>query len=265
MKMVHGQTVDVWNGVFVREQTREFSISLCTTCMGRLHDLMQTLPKNLADNAAYPRVEFVLLDYNSQDGLQQWVRKTMMPHIESGRLVYAHTSEPQWYHMAHSRNLAFKLASGEIVCNVDADNWTGKGFAAILNRLANERPERAIFTKGWQLIRGRIAVYKQEWLDLLGGYDESLLHYGHDDRDLLERALLQGFRLMWFGGQYVARIKTSRVDKVANMNDKNWRATETANKAISAANIVKGRLKSNEGCRWGSGVVIKNFEQKVIL
>lgn len=265
MRTVYGQAVDVWDGQFTRGVQRDFTISLCTTCMGRLHDLVQTMPKNMADNADYPRVEFVLLDYNSQDDLGKWVKENMMAHVESGKLVYARTTEPKWFHMAHSRNVAFKMASGEIVCNVDADNWTGPGFATALNRLANERPERAVFVKGWQLIRGRVGVYRQEWIDLLGGYDENLLHYGHDDRDLLDRALLQQFRLMWFGGHYVARIKTERGEKVVNMEVKNWKATEEQNKAVSAENIGKGRLKSNQGRKWGSAVVQRNFREELVL
>ena len=82
-------SVAIWDGHFTRPVTRQFTISFCTTCMGRIHDLAQTLPQNMADNADYPALEFVLLDYNSRDGLEPWVREQLLPHIESGRLVYA--------------------------------------------------------------------------------------------------------------------------------------------------------------------------------
>jgi len=122
-----------------------------------------------------------------------------------------------------------------------------------------------VFVQGRKLLRGRIGFYKREWMELLGGYDEGLSHYGHDDRDLVNRAYLQGFRLMWFGGRYVMRIRTGSATKVANMEAKNWRATESANKAISAENIGKGLLKSNEGRKWGAAVVHKNFKEEVVL
>lgn len=263
--IVQGREVDVWDKVLRATPERTFSISLCTTCMGRLGDLVRTLPQNLADNADYPDLEFVLLDYHSQDGLEAWVRENMMPHIESGRLVYARTTEPQWFDMAHSRNVAFKLARGEIVCNVDADNWTSPGFAARLNQVANERPTRAVFTKSRQRIRGRVAFYKQEWEELLGGYDETFEGYGHDDIDLMHRALLQGFRLMAFGGEYVSRIKTSQKDKVLNMKEKSWRATEQLNKERSAANLENGILKSNVGRQWGAARLRRNFNEDVVL
>lgn len=262
---VHGETVAVWNGHLTRAATRNYSISFCTTCMNRLHDLMQTLPKNISDNASYPHLEFVLLDYNSRDGLENWVTANLMEHIESGRLVYARTTEPQFYQMAHSRNVAFKLATGEIVCNVDADNWTGPGFAEKLNRLANEQPTRAVFTKSRQLIRGRIAFYKHEWEHLLGGYDEDLRHYGFDDMDLMHRALLQGFTLMPFGGQYVSRISTPTEEKGANMEISEWRKTERLNRKISKAKIKNGDLKSNVGRPWGAAVLTKNFSERIVL
>ena len=233
--------------------------------MGRIHDLIRTLPRNICDNAAYSNLEFVLLDYNSQDGLEQWVAGNMMQYIQSGRLVYARTTEPKYYNMCHSRNVAFKLASGEIVCNVDADNWTGPDFARTLNKLANEQPERAVFAKSRQLIRGRIAFYKREWEELLGGYDEDLRNYGHDDRDLVNRALLQGFRLMRFGETQVSRIPTSNTERVLNMEAKRWRDSEGQNKAISKTKIESGELKANQGRSWGSALLMRNFSEQIAL
>src|SRR5882724_5541287 len=80
-------------------------ISYCTTCMGRLHHLRQTLPANLEANAGLP-VQFVVLDYNSRDGLGDWMRSHFQAQTESGKVVYARTSEPRFFNMAHAKNLA---------------------------------------------------------------------------------------------------------------------------------------------------------------
>lgn len=45
------------------------TIAFCTTCKGRSYHLRQTLPQNLAANADYPTVKFIILDYEDQDGL----------------------------------------------------------------------------------------------------------------------------------------------------------------------------------------------------
>ena len=57
--------------------TVPYKISFATVCMNRLHHIRQTLPKNIADNSDYENVEFILLDYNSSDGLEEWVKETM--------------------------------------------------------------------------------------------------------------------------------------------------------------------------------------------
>jgi hypothetical protein len=260
MKTLYGKELRCWGGDFTVPVTRHYRISLCTTCMGRLHDLRRTLPKNIEDNRDYPHLEFVILDYNSGDGLEDWMRRNMMGHIESGRVVYYRTTEPEYYSMSHSRNVAFLAAGGEIVNNVDADNWTNPGFAAYLNRLANECPRNAIFAKCKRLLHGRIGFFKDEWI-ALGGYDERLCGYGHDDKDLLCRAWLSGFTLMWYGGAYVSRIRTPRAVKGARMENTNWKETEKSNAATSERNLRRGRYRANDGVRWGTARLIQNFNQ----
>ena len=59
-------------------------ISFIIACMGRLHHLAQTLPKNINWNVDYPNLEFILLDYNSSDGLAEWINKYMIKLLKSG-------------------------------------------------------------------------------------------------------------------------------------------------------------------------------------
>jgi hypothetical protein len=160
--------------------------------------------------------------------------------------------------MAHSRNLAFKLATGAIVNNIDADNFTGKAFASFVNFLANECPRHAVFAKGKRMLHGRIGFFKTEFIEYLGGYDEDLKGYGHDDCDILERAMAMRFSLMWYGGRFVKRIETPRDEVGLNMHNRDWRETERINRTISAQNLANGRLKANAGRPWGKGVVCKN-------
>jgi len=141
MRAQADRAIRIWDGTFTKRVTRDYRISLCTTCMGRAHDLKVTLPRNLEHNAAYTNVEFVILDYNSRDDLEDWMRRNMMHHIEAGTVAYYKTVEPRYYTLCHSRNVAFLAASGDVVNSVDADNFTGEGFAAYVNRLANQQPK----------------------------------------------------------------------------------------------------------------------------
>lgn len=241
-----------------------YKISICTTCMNRTHDLVKTLPLNILDNFTYPKVEFVVLNYNSQDDLDDFMRDRMMSYIELGIVKYAKTTEPKFYDMGHSRNIAFKIASGEIVNNVDADNFTGKDFAATLNQLAHMRPEKAVFAKGKRMLHGRLGMYKKDFLEL-GGYDEDLEGYGADDASLLYRAMALRFKLMWWSnlGRFSDRIKTSRRDKVINMENKDWKATENKNKEINERKLKNKEYVVNKNRHWGKAKLLINFKEEI--
>jgi hypothetical protein len=167
-------------------------ISICTVCMNRLHHIMQTLPANIENNNDYPEVEFVLLDYNSSDGLEEWVKNTMGQYLESGILKYYRTEEPVFFDRTHSRNLLFKLATGDIISNVDADNYTGIGYAAYLNEVFSEDKDIYVVAdtkKRYYFLRnafGRFACQKKDYM-AIGGMDETMKSYGSETIDLYER------------------------------------------------------------------------------
>lgn len=261
----------IWDGKYRSDVKKYYKISFCTTCMGRLYDLKETLPKNIESNKSYPYVEFVVLDYNSNDGLGDWMKNNMMGHIESGIVSYYRTDEPKYFSMAHSRNIAYKVANGEIVNNLDSDNYTfdieGKKLAteclaSCINRMANDSPSKTFFAKGKRSMHGRIGFYKSEFISELGGYNEELLGYGHDDHDLVQRAWALGYVMYWWGGIYCSRINTSRREKDKNM-ERPWKITESENKIKSQENLKRGIFKANENKHWGKATLIKNFNEVI--
>ncbi len=180
-----------------KEGRNSYKISFATVCMNRLHHIRQTLPKNIQDNSEYENVEFLLLDYNSTDGLEDWVKKNMKEHIRSGKLSFYRTTEPTYFKRSHSRNMILRMAIGDIVCNVDADNYTGKGFASFLNEEFNG--DRNIFLSGsysdefidYKDAYGRFCGWRDDFLKV-GGYDEEMESYGHEDTDLYDRLVRYG-------------------------------------------------------------------------
>ncbi len=259
-----------WNGTFKNKVIKYHKISFCTTCMGRLERLKETLPKNIEDNKDYPNLEFIIIDYNSNDGLWDWMKDNMMRHIESGKVSYYRTTEPKYFDMSHSRNIAFKVATGNIVNNIDADNFTSKHdlqykecWASYINRIAHEIPKKAIFVKSKQRMHGRIGFYKKEFIEILGGYDEKIKGYGHDDKDLVHRALKLNFtRCAW--KIYFDRIYTHTPEKDVHLKIP-WRETKIINEQISEKNINEGKLKANEGIHWGKANLIKNFKEHISI
>lgn len=160
--------------------------------MNRLHHIKETLPKNIKDNLDYKNVEFILLDYGSSDGLQEWVLKAMSVEINKGILKYYNFPNVEYFDRSHSRNLAFKLATGDVLCNVDADNYTGKGFAKYVNEkfsynsniyLVADTKKRFYFLRN---AFGRFCISKQDFEEL-GGLDEEMKSYGSETVDLYNR------------------------------------------------------------------------------
>src|SRR5665213_2877840 len=110
-------------------------IACVTTCRGRLNHLKQTLPQNIADRGAWPDVVFVVLDYNDQSGVGEYIRNNHAADLKSGRLVYYRNIEAGRFHMAHAKNQAHRCAmleGADVLVTLDADNYTGPGFVDYL-------------------------------------------------------------------------------------------------------------------------------------
>ncbi len=170
-------------------------ISFCTVCMGRAHHIEATLNRNIIDNQDFPNLEFILLDYNSNDHLEDFVKDNMRCYIEQGNLVYYKTTEPSFFDRSHSRNLAFKLATGNVLCNIDADNYVGLGFASYINKVLREHTDVYLSPSGKSAsdFLGRLCISKNDFFSV-GGYDESIQSYGFEDIDLGRRLQKHGLK-----------------------------------------------------------------------
>lgn len=176
-----------------------YRISFCTVCMNRTLHLKETLLKNISDNSAYPNLEYVLLNYGSKDEMHEWVTGEMSQYLESGLLKYYKADFPEVFKMSHSKNMVFKLATGDILCGLDADNFTGPGFAAYINKLFAK--DQNIFLappwigpgRKWWDVQGRLCLWKKDFYRFRG-YDEGIVDYGYDDQDFKYRMIDAGRR-----------------------------------------------------------------------
>jgi hypothetical protein len=96
--------------------------------------------------------------------------------------------------MAHAKNMAHRLGIAEgadILVNIDADNYTGPGFAKYI--LEQFTPGEDLYLWSRMIkgemprgISGRIAVTRTDFL-LVGGYDEKYENHSPDDKDFNAR------------------------------------------------------------------------------
>jgi hypothetical protein len=195
--------------------SENYSISFCIVCMNRLHQLKDTLLQNIRGNDDYEALQYILLDYNSNDGMEEWIKDNMNEYISNGKIIYYKTFEPISFNHSHSKNLAFKLADNDIVCNINADHYTGKGFAHYVNE-AFTKDENIVLTpvdyyrtkKGYNPSKdvfGRVCV-KKDHFRMINGFDERMTHYGFEDWDFInrleltniKRVLIEDFRYLHF-------------------------------------------------------------------
>ena len=227
----------------------ELMISFCTTCMDRIQYLKYTLPTNIeVSDFLYPNVEFILVDYDSKDGLEGWVKKTLKKHLYSGVLRYYKVTGYKYFNRSHAKNIAHKQAKGNIVCNLDADNFISVEFIETVLRLFER--DRNIILHGTGGAHGKVCLMKNNFLKL-GGYNEDLVDWGVEDIDLLQRAglylKLKKYKLWQFdlmiNHDHEERTKKAKGNDLSQMWDYN---IEIAHQAIKKKQYV-----ANVGREWG--------------
>jgi hypothetical protein len=209
-------------------------ISFCTVCMNRLEFLKQTLPKNIENNLDYGNIEFIVFNYNSQDEIDEWINTEMFQYIEQGILKYIKTSQPEYFLMSHSKNVVSRQASGDIICNVDADNFTGKGFAEFINE-SFSKDENIYLSVDKNTQRdccGRICLKKDDFTILRG--------YGYEDYDLRNRLELLGRKVVLFPKEeFLNALTHSDVERLKNeYNNKEIKQIYMKYKTPSISEVV---------------------------
>ena len=199
-------------------------ISICTVSMNRIFHVRETLPTNIIDNHGYKNIEFVLLDYNSTDGLGEWVKNNMGEHIKSGLLKYYKTTTPNYFDRSHSRNLVSNLATGDIIALIDADNYTGKDYAEWISNKFVSEGESSIITciDSNNLIfrdQGGKCAFHKNYFKASRGFDESMHGYGFEDVDFIRRLIQVGGKRVLFERteeEFFRFIGHSNIERICN-------------------------------------------------
>ncbi len=171
-------------------------IVFATTCKGRTQHLKETLPRNIGDNADYPNCHFLVLDYGSTDDLLDYLSGFQHPGLAAGpeRLLVYSLIDSGPFKMAHAKNTAHRLGilhGADVLVNLDADNFTGAGFARYIADQFEENPDVFLWANRNQpaAVRypkgcnGRIVVSRNAFLKA-GGYNEQRYNtWGPDDKD----------------------------------------------------------------------------------
>jgi hypothetical protein len=239
-------------------------IAFCITCKGRVQHVQETLPKNLDDNPAGELSKFVLLDYNSGDGLREYLTECHSHHLLSGKLVVYSFPEPQVFHMTHAKNMVHRLGireGADILCNLDADNFTGPFFDSFISEKFKDRGDVFLWAKMFthpngkrpRGISGRIVVSAKAFFKL-GGYDEKFTTWDHDDKDFNLRLRRAGYEGLEIDQQYldvVLHTNKMRFKDYPHAQENNVDSNDTVSEPIC--------IIANFG-KVGCGTVFRNFD-----
>lgn len=84
------------------------------------------------------------------------------------------------------------MAEGEVVCNLDAGNYLGRGFAEFMLKEFNNK-ERLFYTSNlcYRDVFGRVCLERKEFVEARG-YNEVFVGYGLEDVEFFNRLLCRG-------------------------------------------------------------------------
>ena len=226
-------------------------ISFCTTCANRLFQFEETFGPNLREIARHPNTEWIVLNMNSADALDSYLSERL-PDLPS-RFTYASTIAPRPWHLSVAKNRAHTLGAGDVLVNLDCDNFIGDAIDTIESRLTGNilglHLWSGVFRDG---TCGRIALRREAFYEL-GGYDEEMLPMSYQDLDLLKRAVASGMPILRAPPHGSVSLTNDKGESVKHCEGGavGWGAFNRRNKKISAYNIEHGRLVANRGREWG--------------
>lgn len=225
-------------------------ISLCIPCMNRTRDLRKAMLYFIRVANASPPVEILILDYNSQDDLEEYVRavKETIQLAEGNTLAYVkYSSEQAYWRTAHARNLAAKSSIGEYIAMWAADMLPSENYIEVVREMLKK--DDYVWMRG-KRYKGAVICQRKEFMEA-GGYDERFEFYGPEDKDLEARLVRREAK---FGRlpHMLDVIKTSREEQLRNYRLKiTKRQMSQRTKPIYEENIKNYVLVANQGKEWG--------------
>jgi len=201
-------------------------ISYCTTVYNRFWQLKQVIKHNLTIINNFQPAEWIIVDFGGKDSpeISDWLLQNCSQSLEKGTLKYFRRDAtlPDFiWNVSQAKNIAHRLATGQVLINLDGDNFLQNKDPQIIRNLFLKNPN-LLLHQTWnnflikyniqRLGRGRSIVYRdflpnfsgsngrismaQQHFIALGGYDEEMLFMGFQDTDLLTRGVLAGLKYL---------------------------------------------------------------------
>lgn len=165
-------------------------VSYCTSCKGRLWQLLQTLPSNVKKLKEID-AEWIIFDNHCPDNTAEEILKFPLVRIlfEQEKIKIFKLMNDYPFSMPLSKNLSHSQGIGNYLFNLDADNFITESFKDLGSLRRNEFLWSASYADNGTM--GRLGVKREDFYELQG-YDLALYGAGYDDIDFKDRLLMKG-------------------------------------------------------------------------
>lgn len=211
------------------------TINFCTTVKNRTWQLRQTLPKNIEYIRKHNNTKILILNYNTEDDLTEYLTKNYKDDLLNGNIEYYILEDSLvGFDMSLAKNLIHKQSKDGVVFNLDADNFIDDILISELNRLY---PNEILIPIQHIDYRhnsyndtgrcGRLGLFLSAFKKL-NGYDESIKGLGADDGNLVKRAWESGINLVT-SKELSLPIENEEEHKLKNLSPENRGTTKNVN------------------------------------
>jgi hypothetical protein len=220
-------------------------ISFCTPCAQRLYQLEQTWDANIQSISKNSNIEWILLNYDNDERMHNFVmfKKENWPI----NFTYAKSLDKNKWHMSVAKNMAHQLGSGEVLFNLDCDNFIADAPQIITEHFSsNVKMLHHCSNVPQDGTSGRIAIDKKLFYDV-GGYDESFLPMAGQDTDLIARCKKIGVQILTIQGSSSHAIKNTKIESMKLCQEYNltWEEFSIENRKKIKENLKKNILIAN--------------------
>lgn len=179
-----------------------------------------------------PNAQFVVVNYGTNEHtakMRDWIHDNFQDEITSGKLKYVEYPEAKAFASPHAKNIAHRMADGDVLCNIDSDQFIGQGFARdVAAAFENaEKHSRRIFmrhssmdiarTNEHQDSLGKIVVSREDYY-ANRGYNEQIVGWAGADGDFMAKMLTNGVRHVAIPLSYAHGISHSDTMRVDNLD-----------------------------------------------
>jgi len=240
-------------------------ISLCIVVMNRTNDLRVTLPETIKAAKKSPPVEIVVLNYDSKDDLDEYIKTVDYP------ITYAKSPNHKFFSISHSRNCAVKASHGDYIVVQDADILLKEHTVQEWRKYIEDYKPVWMCEEGRFIDHihygGRLPVVKREEFIKTGGYDERFNLCGPEDKDFCMRMYRRGGKYLAYSRHLIDEIHTRQERKIQNLDKEKYEKMipknephkvqmtkylmQLAMREIYLENNEKGMLVANKGKQWG--------------